>query len=978
MAEPTGISKTPSGPPPSTAVVAAVEQAPSSEGAEHKPYVLPNVIVPEFTWRAVLIGAVLGIVFGASSLYLVLKVGLTVSASIPVAVLSITLFRVLTKVFRIRRASILENNIVQTAGSAGESIAFGVGVTMPALMLLGFEMNIGRVMVVAVLGGLLGILMMVPLRRAFIVKQHGKLKYPEGTACADVLIAGEKGGTTAKTVFVGFGIAFVYEILREGMKLFLEAPEKALKWYKGAVASIEVNPALLGVGYIIGTRISATMAAGGILASFVLIPAIRLYGDGLTTPLYPATTLIKNMTEDDIWHAYILYIGAGAVAAGGIISVFKALPLIAGSIKAGVKDIRGSIGGANGVGRTDRDLPLRVVGFGSLALVVAIWATTPMHAVAPWIPDLRMHLLGAMLIVVFGFLFVTVSSRLTGEIGSSSNPISGMTVATLLLTCLIFVLLHWTNEGDRLTALSVAAVVCVAASNGGTTSQDLKTGFLVGATPKWQQWAIGAGALSSALVIGAILIWLNNAYTIYTVKDLPQLDQPLDVNTLTERAKAPNDDTLYYVWRAPEGNEQGVDPGAYLIDDQGQIRYLMDPGINGKRSHNDEGVEVQRFKAPKAVLMSLITDGILRGKLPWGLVLIGVFISIVLELCNVPSLAFAVGVYLPLSSSTPILAGGLVRYVADKWGRREGDPKKPRTDTESETSSGSLLATGYIAGGAIAGVLVAFLSFSDAIPRIMTVWQYRTYTVPQDEPLQAATEAVARQELGLTGAQLTDAQKEDLDAAAGAATNLNEDLKTRYIRVPKGFQLRLPKNETYAVPEDAYLGDLAKEKLGAAGKAELLFSLNLDQLIRVPQKTVLKLPDDKKIVPVLGASTVGLLTSPLAPGPLLAAAVLTPGRTDRTYVAPKDESLGEAAQESLGKEDKAQTLYQLNQDQLKPAVILPAGAVLRVPQQTWPALVAFGLLTLFLMLVGLGWLFRQPPAPTNGNSIAPTRQGDSS
>ncbi len=666
-------------------------KAPPSDEGEHKPYVPADVTMPEFTWRAVLIGSVLGVVFGASSLYLVLKVGLTVSASIPVAVLSITLFRVLSRVFRIRRATILENNIVQTAGSAGESIAFGVGVTMPALMLLGFEMSIGRVMVVAVLGGLLGILMMIPLRRAFIVKQHGKLKYPEGTACADVLIAGEKGGTTAKTVFIGFGVAFVYEILREGMKLFQEAPSAALKWYKGAVASLEVNPALLGVGYIIGTQIAATMAAGGILASFVLIPAIRLFGENLNTPLYPATTLIKNMSEDDIWHAYILYIGAGAVAAGGIISVFKALPLIVGSIKAGVREVRASLGGGAGPGRTDRDLPLRIVGFGSVALVAAIWATTPLHAVASWVPDLHMHLLGAVLIVLFGFLFVTVSSRLTGEIGSSSNPISGMTVATLLLTCVLFLLLGWTHVADMLTALSVAAVVCIAASNGGTTSQDLKTGYLVGGTPKWQQLAIVAGALSSAVVIGAILIWLNNAYTIYTVKDLPQLKQPLDVSQLTERAKAPNDNALYYVWRAPEGNDEGVESGAYLIDDQGQIRYLMDPGINGKRSHNDEGVEVTRFKAPKAQLMAFITDGILRQRLPWPLVLIGVFISIVLELCNVPSLAFAVGVYLPLSASTPILAGGLVRYVSDKWGRREGDRSRPRTDTESETSPGSLL-----------------------------------------------------------------------------------------------------------------------------------------------------------------------------------------------------------------------------------------------------------------------------------------------
>ncbi len=914
MAEPTGFSETTS----------------AADGDEHKPYVPAAVTtMPEFTWRAVIVGSLLGVVFGASSLYLVLKVGLTVSASIPVAVLSITLFRVLTRVFNISRVSILENNIVQTAGSAGESIAFGVGVTMPALMLLGFEMNIGRVMVVAILGGLLGILMMIPLRRAFIVKQHGKLKYPEGTACADVLIAGETGGTTAKTVFVGFGIAFIYEVLREGMKLFQEAPAMVFKQYKGAVASIEVNPALLGVGYIFGSRISATMAAGGILASFVLIPAIRLFGEKLTTPLYPANRLISAMSEEQIWHEYILYIGAGAVAAGGIISVFKALPLIAGSIWAGVKDIHASAkGGVAAVTRTDRDLPLWLVGVGSVLLVVAIGATTPLHAVLPWVPDLRMHLLGAVLIVLFGFLFVTVSSRLTGEIGSSSNPISGMTVATLLLTCSIFVLLGWTSEGDRLTALSVAAVVCVAASNGGTTSQDLKTGYLVGGTPKWQQLAILAGALSSALVIGVILIWLNDAYTIYTVKDLPHLKKPLDVSRLSERAKAPNDDVSYHVWRAPEGNEEGVEPGAYLVDDQGQIRYLQDPGINGKRSHNDEGVEVQRFKAPKAQLMAFITDGILRGKLPWPLVLIGVFIALVLELCGVPSLAFAVGVYLPLSSSTPILAGGLVRYVADKWGRRtNGDPTKPASETDSDTSSGSLLSTGYIAGGAIAGVLVAFLSFSDVIPRFLTVWQYRSFTVAQEESLDDAAHAVARQELGLNTRELTEAHKAEVDEAAGDVLDLNENLKTRYLRVPAGVHLRLPKNATYDVPMDAFLGDLAGEKLGNPDSAELLFSLNLDQLIHVPQGAKLKLPENK------------------------------------TYVAPNEESLGDAAKASLGETDAARELYELNQEELQPPVELPPGAVLRVPQQTWPSVEgAFSILTLFLTIVGLGWLFRQAPA----------------
>lgn len=758
----------------------------------HEPYVPDEVRMPEFTWSAVIVGAILGIIFGASSLYLVLKVGLTVSASIPVAVLSITLFRVFSKMGFVRRATILENNIVQTTGSAGESIAFGVGVTMPALMLLGFEMDIGRVMVVSVLGGLLGILMMIPLRRAFIVKQHGLLKYPEGTACAEVLIVGEQGGSSAKTVFTGFGIAFVYQFLMQGLKLWQDTVAKSLSFFKGASPAIEVNPALLGVGYIIGTRISCIMVAGGVLSSFVLIPAIRLFGDGLTTPIFPAKTLVKDMSEEDIWRQYVLYIGAGAVAAGGIISLFQALPLILGSIKAGLSDIRSSRGNGNETSRrTDRDLPLWIVGFGSLALVAAIWATTPLHEAVPWIPDLQMNVLGGALIVIFGFLFVTVSSRITGEIGSSSNPISGMTVATLLLTCLIFLLLNWTEPRYRLTALSVAAVVCIAASNGGTTSQDLKTGYLVGATPKYQQLAILVGALSSALVIGWILIQLNNAYTIYSKKELPTLAKPLDVKELPDTAQAPGDPETYHVWRAAEGNEQGAPQGKYLVNDQGQIAYLVDPGINGQRTRRDDGSEVTRFKAPKARLMSLITDGILTQKLPWSLVLLGVSIAIVLELCGVPSLPFAVGVYLPLSSSTPIFAGGLVRYVADRWGRR--DPTRPMTETESDSSPGVLLSTGYIAGGAIAGVLIAFLSFSDEIPRVLAKWQYSTYSVTKSESLDEASREAADYRLGPASAdQKPEERDAEVKALAGDIKELNAGDVKAPESVPAGTSLKLP------------------------------------------------------------------------------------------------------------------------------------------------------------------------------------------
>ncbi len=680
----------------------------------HRPYVSDETEMKEYTWSAVIMGALLGIIFGASSLYLVLKVGMTVSASIPISVLSITLFRLFSNLTGTRRSTILENNIVQTVGSAGESIAFGVGVTMPALMILGYEMDAARVLVVASLGGLLGVLMMIPLRRAFIVKQHGKLSYPEGTACADVLIVGEQGGSSAKTVFTGFGVAAVYKVLMNGLKLWNDTPQRALGFFKGAAVSGEVAPELVGVGYIIGTRISCVMVAGGVLASWVLIPAIKLFGDGLTTPLFPAAKLIRDMTPAEVWKSYILYIGAGAVAAGGIISLLQALPTIAVSLKAGLADI---LAGRNAktsksAPRTERDLPNWVVVVGSGALVVAIAAT----------PTLGLGfgfkgMIGALLIVLFGFLFVTVSSRLTGEIGSSSNPISGMTVATLLLTCLIFVLMSkldptggWVGKNARLTALSIAAVVCIAASNGGTTSQDLKTGYLLGATPRYQQLGLLVGALSSALVIGLTLILLNDASTVYAKRDFPSIRAPVAELTKSEPLKGPDaafDSARYKIWNVGEGDVPGLPQGKYLVDDAGSVKYLADPGINGVESRRLDGSTALKYNAPKARLMSLIIDGILTNKLPWGLVLLGVGIALVLELCRVPSLPFAVGVYLPLSSSTPIFVGGLLRWIADAWTKKK----------ESDMSPGILFSSGYIAGGAIAGIVVALLTLNPALSK---------------------------------------------------------------------------------------------------------------------------------------------------------------------------------------------------------------------------------------------------------------------
>jgi putative OPT family oligopeptide transporter len=813
-------------PPPSNARI------PSGTVSAHKPYVPDETIIPEFTWSAVLVGAVLGIVFGASSLYLVLKVGMTISASIPVAVLSITLFRVFSKAFGVRRATILENNIVQTTGSAGESIAFGVGITMPAVMILGFEMDITRVMVVSILGGMLGILMMIPLRRAFIVKQHGTLKYPEGTACADVLVIGETGGSTAKTVFIGFGLAFVHKFLMKGMKLWKDEVSKVLDWFSGATPAIEATPELLGVGYIIGTRVACIMVAGGILAYLVLVPAIKFFGNGLTSPLYPATALISTMDSDAIRSNYIIYIGAGAVAAGGIIGLFRAMPLIYSSLRSGLRDMKSAIrSGDFTARRSDRDMPMWIVFVGSILLIAVIWgflgADPQSGGSFTWAALSNLtNLIAAVLIVLFGFLFVTVSSRLTGEIGSSSNPISGMTVATLLLTCLIFLILGWTSAQNQLLALSVAAVVCIASSNGGTTSQDLKTGYLVGATPKYQQLSILIGTISSALVIGAILLMLNKAGTIYSTKNLPQPAIPLDMSKIEGQAKqeqAPNDKNLYYVWHAVEGNSQEVPPGKYLVNDKGEIRYLVDPGISGRLTRSDDGMDVDKYNPPQARLFAVMTDGILSQRLPWVLVLLGVAISLFMELCGVSSLPFAVGVYLPLSTSTPIFVGGFIRYVVDSVAKRKR--KNAASQLESEMSSGVLFSTGYIAGGTIAGVLIACLVFSPtSMQNALHIWQYRHATIGQEADLSGECYALAQSELG------EKAPEKNIHRLAAEIFDLNLYLLPRYAPLRKGMTLNLPGDKTAVVEADATLGEFAEKTLGAPDKAAALLDLNSDRL----------------------------------------------------------------------------------------------------------------------------------------------------
>ncbi len=712
-----------------------------SSQPEFRPFVPASESPKEFTLTPIIVGTLLGIIFGASSVYLVLKVGLTVSASIPVAVLSITVFKALSRALKLRSSTILENNIAQTAGSAGESIAFAVGLVMPALLVLGYDIDVIRVMTVGVLGGLLGILMMIPLRRAFVVKKHGELKYPEGTACADVLIAGEKGGSTARMLFLGFGMAFVYQWCMNALKLWKPETEQALydeetgDGLMGASVGSDMNPSLLGVGYIIGPKIASIMVAGGVLAYLVFVPTIKYFGSNLEQPLAPAVSkidektgkdvgLIKHMSEGQIRNAYILYIGAGAVAAGGIISMIKALPVIIGSIVAGLRDMRAGAGGGRPAGlRTDRDMPMTVVLFGSLGLIAAL-ALAPSLGLGLNLPGIA----GALLILLFGFLFVTVSSRLTGEIGSSSNPISGMTVATLLLTCLILLVLNGFNlielsKETKLLALTIAGVVCVASSNGGTTSQALKTGHLVGATPISQQYAILIGSLTSAVAIGFVLLLLNQAGTVYTKKNLP--DVTIDVSQLSAKdyvrtgeyasdsneyfvlviGKREKPDPRFFVGGAAAAEK--MLPGRFLVDDAGKIIYRSDPAVNGTLAEQDNGEKVEnKFDAPKTELIALIIDGILDRNLPWNLVILGVLIAITLELAGVPSLPFAVGVYLPLAASVPIFIGGMVRYFADQL-RKNKD--------EGDSSPGVLLGSGYIAGAAIAQVIVAFLAFSPSI-----------------------------------------------------------------------------------------------------------------------------------------------------------------------------------------------------------------------------------------------------------------------
>ncbi|HEU4642057.1 MAG TPA: oligopeptide transporter, OPT family [Gemmatimonadaceae bacterium] len=668
----------------------------AADEALHQPYVPAGQELTELTPGAIVLGVILGLVFAASSVYLALKVGLTVSASIPIAVLSITIFRYITRAFGKQPATILQNNMVQTTGSAGESIAAGTVFTLPALLLLGYDLPWPKVAAVALVGGILGVLLMIPLRRSLIVKEHKNLKYPEGTACAEVLIVGEERGVQAKTVFMGFGLGALYKFLASGMHLWAEVPRRAFTRLLptggtemfGEIRA-EISPELTGVGYIIGPRIAGYLFAGGVLSWFVLIPSIKLFGAGLTQTIFPGTMLIRDMDAGEVWSKYIYYIGAGAVTTAGIISLLRALPTIGQALVAGFGDFRGVRSG-NGQRRTERDLPMGIVVVGTAILAIAMVV----------LPQIGINIPGALLAIFFGFLFVTVSSRITGQIGSSSNPISGMTVATVLLTALIFLAVGWTGIEHRVLALSIGGVVCIAAAVAGATSQDLKTGFLVGATPARQQIGLLFGVTTSAIMIGGTIHFLNEAKTTIVPKNFPGVHMDRIDSGSTQAVRG----VTYHIGRLYE--QTGVAPaGKYLVDDQGNVKYLIDPGIGGREPVNYDGRVVDKLESPKSQIMALVVDGILTQKLPWGLILIGAFLAIVMEILGLPSLPIAVGIYLPISTTATMFLGGVVRWLVERK-----LPQEQRGGPEADSGPGVLFSSGLIAGGAIMGVTLAALS----------------------------------------------------------------------------------------------------------------------------------------------------------------------------------------------------------------------------------------------------------------------------
>jgi putative OPT family oligopeptide transporter len=647
---------------------------------EFRPYIDSEAGVPEFTLRAILAGIVAGLFFGAVTVYVGLRAGLTVSASIPIAVLSISILRAFGKV------TILENNIVQTTGSAGESIAGGVIFTLPALIFLGFPLEYWGVFFLALIGGWLGVLFMIPLRRQLIVKEHGNLLYPEGTACADVLVAGDRGGSFASRVFWGLGLGGLYSVLMNTIGAWRDTPTYNPKWLPGASFRANITPEYLGVGYIIGPRIAGILFSGGVFSWLVLMPAIRFFGSlAPTQALYPSTIPIPQMTSDQLWSSYIRPMGAGAVAAAGVITLAKTMPTIWAALTTGLKEMKANREGrARVASRIEHDLPMKFVVFGAAAVAAMIWVLLTFRPIPGAQTGLFANFLAAIFVLVFGFLFTTVSSRITGLIGTSSNPISGMAIATLMATCAIFLVAGWTGGSYSALALTIGGVVCVAAANAGGTSQDLKTGFLVGATPSRQQIALIIGAMASVFVIGGTLKLMNLGLAEYKPVQIE-----VDIAHLPSGVQVENPNYVYQGKSYTLINALGsgvVPDGKYLYDSEThrvEIQWV-------------QGIGSDKAAAPQARLMATVINGILNRQLPWRLVLLGVFLVFTVELLGVRSLPFATGAYLSIATTMAIFAGGVVRWLVER---------SRVAAAGSDVGPGPLYASGLIAGGGVFGLL---------------------------------------------------------------------------------------------------------------------------------------------------------------------------------------------------------------------------------------------------------------------------------
>ena len=678
---------------------------------EFQPFVSATETRPELTLRAVLLGSVFGILFGAVTVYVGLRAGLTVAASIPISVLSISVLRALG------RASILENNIVQTTGNAGQSIAAGVIFTLPALIFLGFDLEYTRIFILALLGGWLGVLFMIPLRRQLIVEEHGNLTYPEGTACADVLIAGEKGGSFASRVFFGLGLGAVYTLFQNENLLgaWPGTPNYEPKWLPGAAIRADATPEYMGVGYIIGPRVAGVLLAGGVFSWLVLMPAIHFFGSHFPGPVYPGTVPISQMSPSDLWRTYVRPMGAGAVAASGLITLLKTMPTIIGALTAGAKTIGKNVS-ASSTKRTEHDLPMSVVLGGSALLVLLMFLFLTFKPVPGAQVGALANLAASLLVVVFGFLFVTVSSRIVGLIGSSANPVSGMTIATLMATAAIFLVKGWTAPAFGALAITIGGVVCIAASNAGDTSQDLKTGFLVGATPWKQQVAVMVGVLVSVFPIGVTLNAMNKGLEQFTPMKAP-ITYDLNTPMSGVQVQQAHFSRQRFLLTKPDNTTTFVDGGKYVVLNAlgsptlADGKYLYNPQTGNIEIQWAQGIGSEKAAAPQGRLMATVINGILSRKLPWGLVLLGVFLVIAVELLGVRSLSFAVGAYLSIGTTLAIFCGGVVRWMVDRAVAKAGGDA---SETESEVSPGSLYASGLIAAGGIMGLLGVALKLYEA------------------------------------------------------------------------------------------------------------------------------------------------------------------------------------------------------------------------------------------------------------------------